>query len=136
MQLHGSESEYDIDQLRFKLNELDCQTQIWKAVAVSVDSDDCQAPSTPANADRLLYDSKTKATDGVQFGGTGHAFNWQQQLPNKADAMLAGGLNAGNAFDAARQGFFGLDFNSGLESAPGVKDAELIKQAFTALREY
>ncbi|CAM4091982.1 bifunctional indole-3-glycerol-phosphate synthase TrpC/phosphoribosylanthranilate isomerase TrpF [Shewanella aquimarina] len=136
VQLHGKESEYDIDQLRLKLNELDCQTQIWKAVAVSVDSDDCQAPSTPANADRLLYDSKTKATDGVQFGGTGHAFNWQQQLPNKADAMLAGGLNAGNAFDAARQDFFGLDFNSGLESAPGIKDAELIKQAFTALREY
>ncbi|QYJ92322.1 bifunctional indole-3-glycerol-phosphate synthase TrpC/phosphoribosylanthranilate isomerase TrpF [Shewanella spartinae] len=136
VQLHGSESEYDIDQLRLKLNELDCQTQIWKAVAVSVDSDDCQAPSTPDNADRLLYDSKTKAANGVQFGGTGHAFNWQQQLPSKADAMLAGGLNAGNAFDAARQGFFGLDFNSGLESAPGVKDAELIKQAFTALREY
>ncbi len=136
VQLHGSESEYDIDQLRLKLNELNCQTQIWKAVAVSVDSDDCQTPSTPDNADRLLYDSKTKAKDGVQFGGTGHAFNWQQQLPNKADAMLAGGLNAGNAFDAARQGFFGLDFNSGLESAPGIKDAELIKQAFTALRQY
>ncbi|TVP12712.1 bifunctional indole-3-glycerol-phosphate synthase TrpC/phosphoribosylanthranilate isomerase TrpF [Shewanella sp. KCT] len=136
VQLHGKESEYDIDQLRLKLNELDCQTQIWKAVAVSVDSDDCQAPSTPDNADRLLYDSKTKAPNGVQFGGTGHAFNWQQQLPHKADAMLAGGLNAGNACDAARQGFYGLDFNSGLESAPGIKDAELIKQAFTALREY
>ncbi|MCG9755770.1 bifunctional indole-3-glycerol-phosphate synthase TrpC/phosphoribosylanthranilate isomerase TrpF [Shewanella insulae] len=142
VQLHGSESEYDIAQLRLALDALGCQPQIWKAVAVDVDasvdvdSDDSQTSTIPANADRLLYDSKTKAANGVQFGGTGHAFNWQQQLPHKADAMLAGGLNAGNACDAARQGFYGLDFNSGLESAPGIKDAELIKQAFTALREY
>ncbi|WP_428614868.1 bifunctional indole-3-glycerol-phosphate synthase TrpC/phosphoribosylanthranilate isomerase TrpF [Shewanella sp.] len=142
VQLHGSESEYDIDQLRLALDAQGSQTQIWKAVAVNVDagvnvdSDDSQALTIPANADRLLYDSKTSATNGVQFGGTGQSFNWQQQLPNKAGAMLAGGLSADNAFDAAKQGFFGLDFNSGLESAPGIKDHELIARTFAALRQY
>ena len=52
----------------------------------------------------------------------------------KAHIMLAGGLNPDNAASANAQGFYGLDFNSGLETAPGIKSAEKIQTAFAKLR--
>lgn len=131
VQLHGQETPYEIAQLKTLLPGA---TQVWKAV--SVDTDSGEVGNCPdeliQSCDRLLYDSK-----GQQgFGGSGEQFDWQQSLPNKSSAMLAGGLNAGNAKDADSAGFLALDFNSGLESMPGIKDPELIEQAFSALRLY
>ena len=48
--------------------------------------------------------------------------------------MLAGGLNPDNALQAAEVGCLGLDFNSGVESAPGQKDPHKLAAAFSALR--
>lgn len=42
--------------------------------------------------------------------------------------MLAGGLSAENVVQAAQLGCRGLDFNSGVESAPGKKDANQLQQ--------
>jgi indole-3-glycerol phosphate synthase/phosphoribosylanthranilate isomerase len=50
--------------------------------------------------------------------------------------ILAGGLNLQNASAAVEQHTFGLDFNSGLESAPGQKDPQMIKDLFKILRNY
>ncbi|QFU22257.1 bifunctional indole-3-glycerol-phosphate synthase TrpC/phosphoribosylanthranilate isomerase TrpF [Shewanella eurypsychrophilus] len=138
VQLHGSETEFEITQVRSALESVGCNAQIWKAVAIDVDlhldATNSQLP-IPTNADRILFDSKSSKAGG-QFGGTGQTFNWQQTLPSRANAMLAGGLDTDNAKDAARQGFYGLDFNSGLESEPGVKDHQLIQSTFAALRQY
>ena len=49
--------------------------------------------------------------------------------------MLAGGLNPDNALQAAQVGCLGLDFNSGVESTPGQKDAHKLAAAFAALRQ-
>ncbi|MBT1446464.1 bifunctional indole-3-glycerol-phosphate synthase TrpC/phosphoribosylanthranilate isomerase TrpF [Shewanella sp. JM162201] len=125
VQLHGSEDETFIDALKAKLAD---GVAVWKAIAVQNDV----ADEIPANADRLVYDSK----NAEGFGGTGSRFNWHLKLAGKERAMLAGGLDADNAEAAATQGFLGLDFNSGLETAPGVKSAELIARAFAALRRY
>ncbi|QSX35922.1 bifunctional indole-3-glycerol-phosphate synthase TrpC/phosphoribosylanthranilate isomerase TrpF [Shewanella sedimentimangrovi] len=133
VQLHGNESEADIASLRALLPQ---GTEIWKAVAVTNEPPGAIASSIPSaipgNADRLLYDSQSAG----QFGGTGISFDWQLDLQGRNEAMLAGGLNPANAAEAAGAGFRGLDFNSGLESAPGVKDPALIAAAFAALRRY
>ncbi|MDK9759545.1 bifunctional indole-3-glycerol phosphate synthase/phosphoribosylanthranilate isomerase, partial [Vibrio sp. D173a] len=50
--------------------------------------------------------------------------------------MLAGGLNPDNAQQAATLGCLGLDLNSGVESAPGKKDADKLNKAFAAIRQY
>ena len=50
--------------------------------------------------------------------------------------MLAGGLNASNCVMAAKLGSAGLDFNSGVESAPGQKDRQKLEAVFQALRAY
>ncbi|AQS36858.1 indole-3-glycerol phosphate synthase [Shewanella psychrophila] len=137
VQLHGSESEYDIAQVRIALEATNSKAQIWKAVAIKLDPEQTDSElAIPTNVDRILFDSKSNKATGEQFGGTGLSFDWQQSLPNKQDAMLAGGLDADNANNASKQGFYGLDFNSGLESAPGQKDHHKIAAAFSALRQY
>lgn len=50
--------------------------------------------------------------------------------------MLAGGLAADNCVAAARLGCTGLDFNSGVESAPGIKDHHKLATVFQTLRAY
>ena len=71
-------------------------------------------------------------------GGSGISFNWALLTPHNSrqPIMLAGGLNSDNCLAAARLPVAGLDFNSGLETAPGIKDAAKIRSAFTQLREF
>ncbi len=124
VQLHGDETESYIKKLR----SLIPGCQIWKAVAVTD-----VLPDLNFTADRLLLDSKV----GNQSGGTGHVFDWSllADLP-KEKLMLAGGINPENIPEAIKVGCLGVDLNSGVESAPGIKDANKIQRAFTALRIY
>lgn len=128
LQLHGSESSEDIAKLKQLLEQNGHQAEIWKAVPVDVDGG--ELPALPEGADRYLYDSKS----GDSFGGTGKHFDWQQGLAQRERAMLAGGLSPDNAALAATQGFFGLDFNSGVESAPGIKDRAALQAVFKQLK--
>ncbi|GIU35876.1 bifunctional indole-3-glycerol-phosphate synthase TrpC/phosphoribosylanthranilate isomerase TrpF [Shewanella schlegeliana] len=134
VQLHGKETALEIQQLKAIFAELNCQTQIWKAVAVSIDAEGNSGDELviPQGIDRIVFDSKS---DG-QFGGTGQTFDWQKVLPNRDAALLAGGLSPANTVQAAAQGFYGLDFNSGLEQSPGIKDVNKITEAFKLLRQY
>ena len=65
-----------------------------------------------------------------QAGGTGASFDWSlfpQQAP--APCILAGGLHAGNvaqAIDATAA--YAVDVSSGVESQPGIKSAELMRE--------
>ena len=125
VQLHGDEDEAFISALKQAHPEL----QVWKSVPVSA-----ELPSLPQGADRLLFDTQAAG----QSGGTGQAFDWGllEKVADRHQALLAGGLTADNAAQAAAQGCAGLDFNSGVESAPGQKDAEKLNAAFTSLRSY
>jgi phosphoribosylanthranilate isomerase len=50
------------------------------------------------------------------------------------DAFIAGGIGPANARAAASLGAHGIDVGSGVEAAPGIKDAARIKALFAALR--
>ncbi|EOW4635165.1 bifunctional indole-3-glycerol phosphate synthase/phosphoribosylanthranilate isomerase, partial [Escherichia coli] len=52
------------------------------------------------------------------------------------NVLLAGGLGADNCVEAAQTGCAGLDFNSAVESQPGIKDARLLASVFQTLRAY
>ncbi|MCL1127153.1 bifunctional indole-3-glycerol-phosphate synthase TrpC/phosphoribosylanthranilate isomerase TrpF [Shewanella surugensis] len=131
VQLHGNETEDNITQVKAALASLKLDTQVWKAVPVSATSA-TETLNIPENADRILFDSQAQG----QFGATGQTFDWQQAHRHKEEAMLAGGLTPDNAQKAATQGFYGLDFNSGVEQAPGIKDYEKVTKAFNTLRQY
>jgi phosphoribosylanthranilate isomerase len=77
-----------------------------------------------------------------KYGGTGRLADWSlaarivQTFPHRR-FMLAGGLNPENALPAWRRvAPFALDLSSGLESAPGVKSQEKIKQLFEVVKSY
>ena len=122
VQLHGSEDRAYISALRDALPD---EVAIWKALSV--------ANSLPAHdlqfVDRYVFDNGQ--------GGSGQRFDWSllagQQLDN---VLLAGGLGADNCVDAAKLGCSGLDFNSGVESAPGIKDSNKLAAVFKTLRAY
>ena len=75
--------------------------------------------------------------DPVQAGGTGRSFDWSL-LParTRRRIVLAGGLDAGNVgagIAALRP--FAVDVSTGVESAPGLKDAGRIRDFMQAVRE-
>jgi indole-3-glycerol phosphate synthase/phosphoribosylanthranilate isomerase len=124
VQLHGDEDALYIRALRGLLPE---ETEIWAAAAVGR-----EVPRPRLGADRTLFDSQI----GGRSGGTGIAFDWSR-VEGRADlgrSLLAGGLKPGNARAAARVGAFALDVGSGVEMAPGRKDAGRLRAFFEALR--
>ncbi|WP_061709309.1 bifunctional indole-3-glycerol-phosphate synthase TrpC/phosphoribosylanthranilate isomerase TrpF [Pseudenterobacter timonensis] len=122
VQLHGSEDQAYIDQLR---DALPAQVQIWKAMSVG----HTLPPRNLQRVDKYVLDNGQ--------GGTGERFDWSllggEQLDN---VLLAGGLGPDNCVAAAKAGCAGLDFNSGVESQPGIKDASKLASVFKTLRAY
>lgn len=92
-----------------------------KAVPMGSQADLADYARRYVDAAALLLDSHAAG----QKGGTGVSFDWAS-LPNLQGPplILAGGLKPGNVAAAIRQVRpYGVDVSSGVESAPGVKDA-------------
>ncbi|CNF52686.1 bifunctional indole-3-glycerol-phosphate synthase TrpC/phosphoribosylanthranilate isomerase TrpF [Yersinia mollaretii] len=122
VQLHGQEDQTYINQLRDVL-PADCQ--IWKALRVS----DTLPTRNLAHVERYVLDNGQ--------GGTGQTFDWSLLAGESLDnVLLAGGVSADNCGAAAQLGCAGLDLNSGVEKAPGIKDPQLVAAVFNTLRAY
>jgi phosphoribosylanthranilate isomerase len=99
--------------------------------ACTPDSDDVDR--WPASI-RLLID----AVDPVRRGGTGRTVDWVRaaRLAASREVLLAGGLTPENVAAAVRTVRpFGIDVSSGVERAPGIKDAAKIDALFAALED-
>jgi phosphoribosylanthranilate isomerase len=76
------------------------------------------------------------AHDPARHGGTGRRVDWNlaRRIAASRRTILSGGLDAANvgaAIEAVHP--FGVDVSSGVESAPGVKDAARMRSFFEAL---
>ena len=124
VQLHGTEDEAYMAALRTLLPD---GCEVWAVGAVGTD-----LPEPRRGADRIIFDTEV----GGRSGGTGRTFDWSR-LRGREDlgtALLAGGLNPANARAAAGVGAFAIDVASGVELAPGRKDAGKLHAFFEALR--
>jgi phosphoribosylanthranilate isomerase len=130
-QLHGKESVARLRDIKQKFGR-----PVMKAVPVATSADLAVLPGYAAVADRILFDARAPK-DATRPGGLGAPFDWHllENLDLKLPYMVSGGLHADNVAEALRvTGAGGADVSSGVESAPGVKDPELIKAFIRAAR--
>lgn len=123
IQLHGDEDAEFVTALKAETG-----LEVWRAVKMRGTSSLDIIKSYPS--DRFLLDTYTP-----HDGGSGKSFDWG--LTDGLDMnkiIIAGGLAADNAADAAKLGAYALDLNSRLET-DGFKDAAKIAAAIKAIRE-
>lgn len=126
LQLHGHESPERVQEVRARYG-----LPVMKVLGIA-DADDLPAIDIYGDvADQLLLDAKPPK-DAVLPGGNGLRFDWTLLADRKfwpCPWMLAGGLDPDNVAEAMqRTGATQVDVASGVESAPGQKDAELIRR--------
>jgi len=123
LQLHGTESPERVAQVRARYG-----LPVMKAVGVADEADLAALIEYSLAADQILIDAKPPKGADLP-GGNGLAFDWRLLVGRKwlRPWMLAGGLTPENVADAIRlTGARQVDVSSGVETAPGVKDAGLM----------
>ena len=129
LQLHKTSPER-IHVIRQRLNR-----EIWAAVAIRTRADLDAAARYQGVADRILYDAKTPEGAALP-GGMGLRFDWDllHNFRHPLPWALSGGLDPANVAEAIRRtGADLVDVSSGVESAPGIKDAARIAAFLAAV---
>lgn len=124
IQLHGKEDPARAAQLRARFGK-----PVWKVMSVAGPEDIARADLYAGTADFILFDAKTPKGAALP-GGLGLAFDWNLLRAYRGPLPwgLAGGLSPASVAEAVRgTGASLVDVSSGVESAPGVKNAELIR---------
>ena len=131
LQLHGHESPDRVAEIRTRTG-----VPVMKAVGIG-DAEDLEAlDAYMAVCEEILVDAKPPKT-AVLPGGNGLTFDWRllQGRSWSVPWMLAGGLRPSNVAEAIRlTGAPQVDVSSGVESSPGVKDADMIRDFCAAVR--
>lgn len=130
LQFHGAESPERVAQARLRFG-----LPVWKVLSIAAPDDLDRANAYAEAADFLLLDAKTPK--GTLPGGMGLSFDWTLLAGWRAPLPwgLAGGLSPRNVAAAIRAtGAPLVDTASGVESAPGLKDADLIAAFCAAAR--
>jgi phosphoribosylanthranilate isomerase len=129
LQLHGIETPERVAAIKARAG-----LPIIKAVRVEQAADVAAAGAYAASADHILFDAKAEP-GAVLPGGNGVAFDWAALTGFTAPFALSGGLTPDNVGDAiALTGAVLVDVSSGVEHAPGDKDAELVKTFIRAAK--
>lgn len=121
LQLHGNETVDQCEELR---NE---NLKVIKVFSVDSDFDFAQTTPYQEVVNYFMFDTK-----GKHFGGNAFAFDWEilKAYNQKIPFFLSGGLNPSNIKDIENlsgMNLYALDVNSGVESAPALKDISKIK---------
>ncbi|MCA1909864.1 MAG: phosphoribosylanthranilate isomerase [Magnetospirillum sp.] len=123
LQFHGNETPERLDRVRAEFG-----LPVMKVLAVGSAADLERVADYADVCDMLLFDAKPP-TGSELPGGNAVSFDWNILKGFKAPLpwMLAGGLTAVNVAQAIKaSGAKAVDVSSGVESAPGVKDAAKI----------
>lgn len=123
LQLHGEEPVEECELLGK-------QIEVWKVFGIDQDFNfDRLKPYLPV-VDKFLFDTKSTSR-----GGTGRNFDWEKldHYPFDKPFVLSGGIGPEHAKEIKelKQRFplmHGVDINSRFETAPAIKDIELIKR--------
>lgn len=132
LQLHGHESPERVLNIKAVFG-----LPVMKAFSIRTADDLRKLEAYDGLADRFLLDAKAPAGSELP-GGNGVSFDWKllAALDDGVDYMLSGGLNKDNVGIALSDTTAsGIDISSGVESAPGVKDLQMMDAFFDAIAE-
>jgi len=132
LQLHGSESPERTAELKARYG-----LPVMKAFAIREASDFDKITPYKSIADRFLFDAKPPKGSDLP-GGNGVSFDWRllDALDGTTSYMLSGGLTKDNIGAAlTTSGASGIDASSGVESAPGIKDLDMMDSFVHAVRD-
>lgn len=107
--------------------------KVWRAVGVATPAD---LPADGEGLDGFIIEAKMPE-GASRPGGNAARFDWTiaKNWTASAPWLLAGGLTPGNVAGAiAMSGADAVDVSSGVETAPGVKSPELIRDFIRAAR--
>ena len=130
LQLHGHETPDRVMTIKALFG-----LPVIKAFSLRTPEDLARVDDYDGVADHLLFDAKPPANATLP-GGNGVTFDWRLLAGWRPTIpyFLSGGLSAENVAAALHEtGAQGLDVSSGVESAPGVKDAARIDAFFDAV---
>ena len=134
VQLHGDESPVMIDNLRRTLvPDIVPQIKIIKAISVSSAEDLKRCEQYEGHVDLFLFDTKCKG-----YGGSGQKYDWSvlEAYTGQTPFLLSGGIGPDDADrlrDFHHPQCVGIDLNSKFETAPGMKDVEMLKKFINSL---
>lgn len=128
VQLHGTETPDYCRSLKMR------GVSIIKAFSVNDTFNFSMLNNYKPHCDFFLFDTK-----GEQPGGNGIRFDWRvlSRYDNDKPFFLSGGIGV-EALDDLEglrgMKLYGIDINSKIELAPGLKDADLLKEIMTRLK--
>ncbi len=128
VQLHGDESPVMIDNMRRTLvPDIVPQIKIIKAISVSSAEDLKCCEQYEGHVDLFLFDTKCKG-----YGGSGQKYDWSvlEAYTGQTPFLLSGGIGPDDADrlrDFHHPQCVGIDLNSKFETAPGMKDINLLQ---------
>ena len=132
-QLHGSETPERVAEIKKRTGK-----RVMKAIKVSTASDFDAATPYLDVADMLLFDAKPPSGMANALpGGNAISFDWTLLTGRDWPLpwMLSGGLDPENVVEAIRiSGASAVDVSSGVERAPGIKDAARIAAFLEAVK--
>jgi phosphoribosylanthranilate isomerase len=131
LQLHGKETPDRVVAVRTRFG-----LPVMKALPIAERADLSPIRMYAQVADRLIFDARPPK-EATRPGGLGTPFDWTllAGVNPGVPFMLSGGLDAGNVADALRiTRAPGVDVSSGVESTPGVKDPDKIREFIRVAR--
>ena len=137
VQLHGDESPVMIDNLRRTLvPDIVPEIKIIKAISVSSAEDLQRCEQYEGHVDLFLFDTKCKG-----YGGSGQKYDWSvlEAYTGQTPFLLSGGIgpeDADRLRDFHHPQCVGIDLNSKFETAPGMKDVEMLKKFIKSLQPH
>lgn len=131
VQLHGDESPKFCEQISDHITTI-------KAFRLGADENvDWKIHPYRECVDMFLFD-----TVGVSYGGNGTQFDWTvlEKAQIRKPYFLSGGIGPADAerardFGVRNRDLFSLDVNSRFETAPGIKDMDLVSQFVESIKK-
>ena len=129
-QLHGDPTALQVRQVRAATG-----AGVWAVLRVEGAADADRVDELDGEADAIVFDTRVPG----KLGGTGIAFDWESAArgprPHRSRLVVAGGLTPENvalAISALAPDV--VDVSSGVETAPGVKDHQRMREFAEAVR--